>query len=87
MPMGQSAAVNAIQEAESAGFDITLVEENLRCSPEQRAIQHQQALSLALELERAGKEHRERAQQPASTADKDLLAAKELRAILEARQR
>jgi|GEM_PF-2347852 len=44
--------MTAIQEAEQAGFDLSLVDESLRCSPEQRALQHQVALELALELER-----------------------------------
>lgn len=61
-------AMDAIKQAELAGFDISLIEESLRLSPEQRAIQHQAALTLALELERAGKELRERDQPSSSTA-------------------
>jgi hypothetical protein len=59
--------MDAIKQAELAGFDISLIDESLRLSPEQRAIQHQAALMLALELERAGKELRER-DQPSSSA-------------------
>jgi hypothetical protein len=44
----------AIQEAEQAGIDLSLIDESLRCSYEQRALQHQAAPSLALELERIG---------------------------------
>jgi hypothetical protein len=58
--------MEAACQAEAAGFDLTLIDGNLRCSYEQRALQHQQALSLALELERAGRDLRERTQlQPA----------------------
>ena len=37
-----------------------LTEDNLRLSFEQRALQHQAALDLALEIERAGRKLRER---------------------------
>ena len=43
------------KEAEQAGFDLSLIEENLLCSHEQRALNHQQALMLADQLEKAGK--------------------------------
>ena len=48
--------MNAIQQAEQAGFDMSLVDESLRLTYEQRANQHQMALelALALALERAG---------------------------------
>lgn len=46
--------ISASEEAELAGFDLTLIDESLRCSYEQRAIQHQAALELALEIEAAG---------------------------------
>jgi hypothetical protein len=58
-----------VEQAEQAGFDLTLMEENLRCTHEQRALNHQQALALALELARAGKELSERTQQAASSPD------------------
>lgn len=51
--------MNSVQRAEAAGFDMSLIEENLRCSYEQRALQHQAALDLALELERIGRELRD----------------------------
>lgn len=54
--------MTAIQEAEQAGFDLSLVDESLRCSPEQRALQHQMALELALELEKRGQQLRDRTQ-------------------------
>jgi hypothetical protein len=54
--------------AELAGFDLSLIDESLRCSYEQRARQHQEALTLALELERIGRELRERTQPTAATA-------------------
>ena len=57
----------AIEEAERAGIDLSLVEESLRLSYDQRALQHQEALNLALELERAGRKLRERAE-PADSA-------------------
>lgn len=51
---------SAIEEAERAGFDLSLVEESLSLSYDQRALQHQEALHLALELEAAGRKLRER---------------------------
>jgi len=57
-----SALPSAIEEAERAGLDLSLVDDNLGLSYDQRAIQHQQALNLALELERAGRELRERSE-------------------------
>jgi hypothetical protein len=54
--------MSAMQEAEQAGFDLSLVDESLRCSPEQRALQHQMALELALELEKRGQQLRDRTQ-------------------------
>ncbi|MGE0113484.1 MAG: hypothetical protein AB7T07_01160 [Steroidobacteraceae bacterium] len=59
--------MTAIQEAQKAGFDLSLVDESLRCSYEQRARQHQEALELALALERIGKQLRDRAQSSAAT--------------------
>ena len=59
---------NAIEEAERAGFDLSLIEDSLGLSYDQRAIQHQQALNLALELERAGRQLRERSESAHSAA-------------------
>lgn len=55
---------SALEEAERAGFDLSLIDESLRLSYDQRAMQHQEALNLALELERAGRKLRERPQPP-----------------------
>jgi hypothetical protein len=52
--------MSAVAEAEIAGFDLSLIDEALRCTPEQRALQHQQALNLALALEQAGQQLRDR---------------------------
>ncbi len=54
--------MTAVEEAQLAGFDLSLVEESLRCSYEQRALQHQSALELALELEALGRRLRDRTQ-------------------------
>lgn len=67
LPMLLTLPMTAIQEAQKAGFDLTLVDESLRCSYEQRARQHQVALALALELEKIGKQLRDRAQPSAAT--------------------
>ncbi|HEY6453661.1 MAG TPA: hypothetical protein VIY90_00110 [Steroidobacteraceae bacterium] len=48
-----------IEEAERAGFDLSLVEESLGYSYEQRALYHQAALNLALEMEDAGRRMRD----------------------------
>jgi hypothetical protein len=45
--------MNAIEAAEQAGIDLSLIEESLRLTPEQRALQHQSALAMALQLEEA----------------------------------
>jgi hypothetical protein len=52
----------AVAAAEAAGFDLSLVETSLGYTHEQRAIQHQAALDLALELEKAGQQLRDRSQ-------------------------
>lgn len=59
--------VNPIEEAERAGFDLSLIEESLSYSYEQRAVHHQAALNLALEMEKAGRQLRER-DQPTTSA-------------------
>jgi hypothetical protein len=56
--------------AELAGFDLSLIDESLRSSPEQRVLQHQQALTLMLQLEMAGKDFRERTQSTPAAADR-----------------
>jgi hypothetical protein len=58
----------AIYEAERAGFDLSLIEESLSYSYEQRAVHHQRALDLALEMEKAGQQLRERSQSTATAS-------------------
>jgi hypothetical protein len=60
--------VNPIEEAERAGFDLSLIEESLSYSYEQRALHHQAALNLANEMEKAGRQLRERAQSTTSAS-------------------
>jgi hypothetical protein len=48
--------MTAAEEATRAGFDLSLIELSLSYSYDKRAEQHQAALELALELERAGRE-------------------------------
>jgi hypothetical protein len=60
--------LTAIDEAQRAGFDLSLIEESLGYSYEQRAVHHQRALDLALEMERAGRQLRERSQSTAPAA-------------------
>jgi len=67
MSAPQAIDMTAAQEAEQAGFDLSLVAESLRISHEQRALQHQRALELALELEKIGQQLRDRAQSTFTT--------------------
>jgi len=68
MYSGRMAESDAIEVAARAGIDLRLVDDNLRLTHEQRALQHQAALDLALEVERAGQRLRERpATAPANT--------------------
>jgi len=67
--MSTSDPINAIEEAESAGFDMSLVDQNLTYSHEQRALNHQAALNFVLELQKAGRRLRGRHQQADSTPD------------------
>lgn len=46
--------MTAVEEAERAGIDLSLLEVSLGYSYDKRAHQHQAALELVLELERAG---------------------------------
>jgi hypothetical protein len=62
--------MDAQRTAELAGFDLSLIDESLRISPEQRVLQHQQALDLALQLEMAGKAIRERTESSPATTDR-----------------
>ena len=58
----------AIEEAERAGFDLSLVEESLKLSPEERARQHDRALELVLELDRICRERDAKLAPSAATA-------------------
>ena len=51
--------MSATDEAVRTGIDLSLIEESLRLTPEQRAIQHQAALNMALQLEAAFNARRE----------------------------
>jgi hypothetical protein len=52
----------ALIEAEKAGFDLSLVEASLMVSHEERAKQHDQALSLVLEFDRIRQKRNEQSQ-------------------------
>jgi len=54
--------IDAVQEAERAGFDSSLIDANLSYSYEKRVLLHDAALELALEMERAGRQRRGNAQ-------------------------
>jgi len=47
----------AWRAAAKYGFDMSLVEDALRMTPEQRLEQHQRALDLVLEVKAAGERH------------------------------
>jgi hypothetical protein len=51
----------ATEIAEAAGFDMSLIRESLGLSYEQRALQHQAALDLMLEMDRVGQKLRDEA--------------------------
>jgi hypothetical protein len=51
--MGECATMSAVKEAKRLGIDLSLVDESLRHTPEQRAVEHQRALEMALQLEAA----------------------------------
>ena len=57
---------NAVEDAERSGVDLSLIDESLGYSYEERAVHHQRALDMALEFERVGRELRERSEQPTS---------------------
>jgi hypothetical protein len=60
--------MNAAQQARQDGIDLSLCEESLRLTAEQRLLQHQAALALVLAAEKAGREWRERQQRPAAAS-------------------
>jgi hypothetical protein len=51
-------------DQEQETFDINALEQNLMLSPEDRAIQHQRALDILAEIERARKQIYDRPKQP-----------------------
>ena len=61
--------MTAVEEAERAGIDLSLIEVSLGYSYDKRAEQHQEALELALELERVGRQLRGAAQSIDRTPD------------------
>ncbi len=63
-----STTSTAIEDAEKAGFDLSLMDASLAYSYEKRAIQHQEPLNLALELERVGRQLRDKPQSPSTAA-------------------
>jgi hypothetical protein len=46
--------MTAIEAAELAGIDLSLIDENLRLTPEQRGLRHEEGLRLLLHLEETG---------------------------------
>ena len=59
--------MTAVETAKLAGIDISLIEENLRLTPEQRALQHDGALEVVLAMEAAGRKLRDAAEPPHTT--------------------
>ncbi len=66
--MHMAASTNPIEDAIQAGFDLSLIEESLGYSHEKRLLQHQAALDLVLETERAGQALRERTESAAAAS-------------------
>jgi hypothetical protein len=59
---------SAIQTAEDAGFDLSLVDCSLRLSHEERARQHDGALALVLELDRIRRQRDAKLERPVAAA-------------------
>ena len=57
---------SALEDARQAGFDLDLLDSNLALTPEQRALRHESALELFLELRAAGIAHEKSARSSAS---------------------
>ena len=53
-----SKPITACEQAERAGFDLSLVDASLCHTYDKRALQHQAALDMALELEKIGRQLR-----------------------------
>ena len=68
-PSGMADPTHPFEIATQAGIDLGLIEDNLRLSYEERVLQHQDALNLALAIEQAGKQLRERSATTASAAE------------------
>lgn len=47
----------AWRAAHAAGIDMSLIEDSLRLTPEQRLAEHQQVLNFLLEVQEAGQKH------------------------------
>jgi hypothetical protein len=47
----------AWRAAHAAGIDMSLIEDSLRLTPEQRLAEHQQVLDFLLEVQEAGQKH------------------------------
>ena len=47
----------AWRAAHAAGIDMSLIEDSLRLTPEQRLAEHQQVLNFLLEVQEAGRKH------------------------------
>lgn len=62
-----TATDSAVKALDGLGFDASLLDVNLRLSPEERALRHQAALRLATTLAASGERLRGRPQ-PAATA-------------------
>jgi hypothetical protein len=62
--------MDSLDNAQRAGFDLTLIEASLQLSFEERALEHQRALDVVLELEMIGRRQRESAQQTATDPDR-----------------
>ncbi len=62
-----SAETQDVEAAMRAGIDVSLIDASLRLTHQQRAMQHQSALNLLLEFERAGKALRD-SKRPQSAA-------------------
>jgi hypothetical protein len=60
----------ATEIAEASGFDMSLIRESLALCYEERILQHQAALDLMLEMERAGQRLRDAASSSDSTAQR-----------------
>ena len=68
-PVASGPTQSAAALAEAFGIDLSLGRENLRLTPTQRALQHQEALNLALAMEVAGRKLRERTEPTAAAPD------------------